>query len=296
MIKGVAAAFLAYGLFATCDATIKALGPHLPVFEITFLIMVVHATTIALAREGSERWRDIFRMQRPGLVVVRSLCSVGSMLCSFYAFTTVPLAEAYALIFLMPAFATLFSIPISGERVGWRRWTAIAVGFAGVALVVRPGFRELHLGHLSAAMAAVFAGLSLALLRSFGASEKRISILATLYAAVVTVSGVLCVPVFVVPRAWDVGLLVFGGLAGGLAQIVIIYAARHAPPSRVAPAQYSEIIWAVVFGAVFFAEFPDAFVYAGVLLVIGSGLFTFFREQQLHGRSTADHGLLHGDE
>lgn len=281
MIKGIAAAFLAYGLFAAADASIKALGRHLPVAEITFLIMLVHATTIGLARQKGEQWRHLFRMNRPGLVVARSACSVGAMLCAFYAFTTVPLAEAYALIFLMPLFATLLSIPLSGEHIGWRRWTAIAVGFAGVMLVVRPGFRELHLGHLSAACSAAFGGAGLALLRVIGGTEKRTSILATLYAAIVTVSGILAIPVFARPGLADIGIILLGGLAGGLAQIVIVYATRHAPASRVAPAQYSQIMWAVFFGAVFFSEIPDAWVFVGMVFVVGSGLFTFFREEKL---------------
>jgi drug/metabolite transporter (DMT)-like permease len=77
-----------------------------------------------------------------------------------YAFTTIPLAEAYSLIFLAPSIVTLLSIPILGERVGWRRLSAVAVGFAGILLVVRPGFRELHLGHLAAALASIAAAIT----------------------------------------------------------------------------------------------------------------------------------------
>jgi S-adenosylmethionine uptake transporter len=281
MLKGVAAAFLGYGLLATADASIKALGRHLPVAEIALIIMVMHAMTLPWARQKGEQWRHVFHMNRPLLVVARSLCSVGAMLLTFYALTTVPLAEAYSLFFLMPAFATLFSIPLSGERVGWRRWTAILIGFVGVLIVVRPGFRDLHLGHLAAAAAAAFSGLGLALLRLIGPTEKRTSILATLYVAIISVSALLTLPVFTLPRAADLGIVALGGIAGGIAQIVMIYASSHAPPARVAPAQYSQIVWAVLFGAVFFAEFPDPWVFAGMVLVVGSGLFTFLREEQL---------------
>src|SRR5690606_22248672 len=129
MIKGIAIGFAAYGLFSTADACVKALGTTLSVFEIIFWVTAAHFLTIGIAKPESEQWRHVFRMNRPGLVAIRVFCGVGAGLCGVYAFTTLPLAEAYALIFLMPAFATILSIPILGEEVGWRRWTAVLIGF-----------------------------------------------------------------------------------------------------------------------------------------------------------------------
>src|SRR5688572_21572124 len=118
MINGFAVGLGAYGLFSTADACIKALGGGMSVFEIIFFITAAHFLTIGLAKPESENWRHIFRMNRPSLVLLRAACGVGAGLCGVYAFTTLPLAEAYALIFLMPAFATILSIPILGEEVG----------------------------------------------------------------------------------------------------------------------------------------------------------------------------------
>jgi drug/metabolite transporter (DMT)-like permease len=283
--RGVAAGFLCYFLFSSADACIKSLGGRMSVFEIIFFVTAAHFLTIGVAKPAAEEWRDVFRMHRPALVAARAACGIGGGLCSVYAFTTLPLAEAYALIFLMPAFATMLSIPLLGEEVGWRRWTAVAVGFVGVLLVIKPGFRELHLGHLAAAGGAVFGALSMIILRTIGATEKRITLLAVIYTAATTVNGVLMIPTFTTPALADLGIIALAGLAGGAGQIAIITAARLAPASRVASAQYSQIVWAVIFGAVFFAEFPDRVAFAGMVLVALSGLFTFLREEQLHGWS-----------
>lgn len=285
MLNGVAVGFLAYALFSTADACIKALGGSLSVFEIIFFVTAAHFLTIGVAKPEGERWRHIFRMNRPGLVLLRAACGVGAGLCGVYAFTTLPLAEAYALIFLMPAFATILSIPILGEEVGWRRWTAVALGFIGVLLVVKPGFRELHLGHLTAAIAAMFGAVSMIVLRILGPTEKRITLLAAVYVAAVAVNGVLMIPGFVMPDATSFALIALAGLVGGLGQIAMIVATRLAPANRVASGQYSQIVWAVVFGAAFFGEVPDLLSFAGIGLVLVSGVITFVREEKLHGWS-----------
>ena len=285
MINGFGVGLLAYGLFSTADASIKALGDDLSVFEIVFFVTAAHFLTIGIAKPESENWRHIFRMNRPKLVFLRAACGVGAGLCGVYAFTTLPLAEAYALIFLMPAFATMLSIPILGEEVGWRRWTAVALGFIGVLLVVKPGFRELHLGHLTAALAAVFGAVSMIVLRILGPTEKRITLLATVYTAAVVVNGILMIPGYATPRPFDFALIGLAGVAGGLGQILMIVATRRAPANRVASGQYSQIVWAVIFGAAFFGEIPDGLSLAGMALVVLSGVITMVREDQIHGWS-----------
>jgi S-adenosylmethionine uptake transporter len=284
MLKGVSVGFLAYGLFSCADACIKAVGGHLPVFEIVFFVTLFSMGTFTFGKPSIERWRDMFRVNRPALVMLRAGSAIVGGLCAAFAFTTLPLAEAYALLFLMPAFATMLSIPILGEKVGWRRWLAVFIGFAGVLLVVRPGFRELHLGHLAAAVGSVAAALSMITLRILGPTEKRISLLGVVFIAAIAINGVLMIPFFKLPDHRDFALMLLAGTVGGFGQIAFLAATRLAQANRVAPAQYSQIIWAVTLGAVFFSEFPDHIGLAGMALVALSGLFTFFREEQLRGR------------
>ncbi len=285
MLQGVAVGFLAYGLFSCSDASIKAVGGDLPVFEIIFFVTLFSMLTFTVGKPPTERWRDIWRMNRPWLIVLRTVCGLFAGFCGVYAFTTVPLADAYSLLFLMPAIATMLSIPILKERIGWRRWMAVGIGFVGVMLVVRPGFRELHLGHLTAAMAACLSALSMIVLRILGRTERRITLLGFVFFTVTAINGVLMIPTFKMPSAWEFAILLFAGLVGGVGQIAMLAATRMAPPNQIAPAQYSQIIWAVILGATFFHEYPDHFAYVGMALVAFSGLFTFIREEQLRGWS-----------
>ncbi len=284
MLKGVAVGLLTYGLFSSTDASVKALGGFgMPVFEINFMVtLITFVGTIGFAKPRAEKWSEVFHLNRPGLVLVRAFCGVGAGLCGVYAFTTLPLAEAYALLFLMPAFATVLSIPLLGEEVGWRRGLAVVAGFAGVLLVVRPGFRELHLGHLAAALAALLSALAMITLRVLGRTEKRVSVLAVVYIVVLVVNLPFMLATFRPISAAEGGLLLYAGLVGGIGQITMMIATKLAPANRVAPTQYSQIVWAVTYGALFFNEFPDWVAFLGMALVAGSGLFTFFREEQLH--------------
>jgi S-adenosylmethionine uptake transporter len=286
MLKGVAAGFLAYAFFSTSDATVKALGASgMPVFEILFFNMIVALATFGFAKPANEPWGHTFRINRPHLVFARAVFGVIGSLTGSYAFTTLPLAEAYSLLFLLPALATILAVPFLGDRIGWRRSLAIALGFAGVLLVVRPGFRELQLGHLAAAVAALAAAFAMITLRLLGGSERRTTLLVTLYLSNLVVDGTFMMFHFVAPTLHQLVVAGIGGLAAGFGQIAMLVATHNAPPNRVAPAQYSQMIWAIVFGAAFFGEIPDAIAFGGMVLIALSGLFTLLREEQLYGWS-----------
>ena len=178
VVRGVLLGFLAMGIFSCGDASIKAIGDGMTVFEISFFATVFACVALPFVRLPHERWRDMFRMDRPGLVMVRVIAGVFAGLFSVVAFTTLPFAEVYSLIFLSPLFVTILSIPFLGETVGWRRGLAILVGFAGVLLVVRPGFREMEVGHLAALGASICGSATVLALRALGTTEKRITLMA----------------------------------------------------------------------------------------------------------------------
>jgi S-adenosylmethionine uptake transporter len=285
MLKGVLAGFVTYAFFSTSDASAKALGARLNVFEILFFLTLASFLTFAFAKPSDERWRDVFKMNRPHLVFLRNATGIVGSFFGVYAFTTLPLAEAYSLMFLVPAFVTILSIPMLGEQVGWRRWLAVAVGFIGVLIVVRPGFREVHLGHLAAVFAAAFGAVSLITIRKIGRTENRITLLTMLYLSALVADGLLMLFDFKVPTWRETAIFTVGGFMGGVGQIGMVIAMRLAPSNRVAPTQYSQIVWALIYGAVFFGNFPDPVAFIGIALVIASGLFTLIREEQLYGWS-----------
>ena len=278
-LKGTGLGFLAYFLFSCSDANVKALGGHLPVFEIGFFSTLFAALVLLFLKPRDERWRDAIRMRRPGLVALRGVAGAAAGILGIYAFTTLPFAEAYALIFLSPSIATILSIFLLSERVGWRRWLAVALGFAGVLAIVRPGFEALELGHLAAFAVSFCAAGTVIILRTLGQTERRVSLLAAVILTSLLVNGILMLPDFHWPRLEDYpNLAVAGGFAGA-AQLCLILAARSAPANQVAPAQYSQMVWALLIGAIFFSEFSDLPAVIGIGLIAISGLFTFLREE-----------------
>src|SRR5690606_22700118 len=115
-------------------------GQSLSVFEIGFFIALFGLIPAAFAKPAGERWRDSFKLKHPALVHLRSFTGVASSTLVTYAFVTIPFAEAYSLVFMMPLFITVLSVLVLRERVNLMRWAMLALGFAGVMLVVRPGF------------------------------------------------------------------------------------------------------------------------------------------------------------
>lgn len=280
MTNAVLLALLAYAVWAWGDAVTKSLGGTLPVFELVFFITLFSAVPIMLARPRGERWRDFWRMKRPWVIQARAVAGVISGFCGVYAFTTIPLAETYALIFLSPLFVTVLSVAILKEQVGRWRWFAVAAGFAGVLLVVRPGFRELHPGHLAAATVALLFALSVVLLRSLAGQERYTALFGTgilynlgAYGTATALAG------FVVPDPSQLARLVVIGGCSAAGQIILLHVARIAPANLVAPTHYSQIAWAVLLGALFFAEYPDLPALAGLAVLAGAGLLTLLRER-----------------
>ncbi|TGV73509.1 EamA family transporter, partial [Mesorhizobium sp. M00.F.Ca.ET.149.01.1.1] len=177
MPNGILLALIAYASYSFSDAVIKSLGGQFTVFEIGFFSTLFAGCFLFFTKPGDERWRDVWRAKRPWAVQARALAGIASGVLSVFAFTTIPLAEVYALIFLAPLLVTILSTVILKERVGPWRWLAVVAGFVGVMLVVRPGFRELHLGHLAALANAFLAATSVVQMRTLAQHERRTTIL-----------------------------------------------------------------------------------------------------------------------
>lgn len=272
MPAGVLYAIIAYSVYSCGDAIIKGFGQSLSVFEIGFFVAVFSLIPAVFARPRGERWRDSFQLNRPALVHLRSFSGVASAALVTYAFTTIPFAETYSIVFLMPLFITVMSVLILREKVDGPRWAMLALGFAGVLLVVRPGFRELELGHLTALLCAVFGATTTTVLRVIAPTEKRVSLIVLPALYVIVVNAVLMIPGFVMPSPLQFGLLAAAGSLIGMGHILLIAATRNAPASQVAPIQYVQIVWAIALGAIFYFEYPDLLAYIGLTVVVISGL------------------------
>jgi drug/metabolite transporter (DMT)-like permease len=273
---GVIYAIVAYSVYSCGDAIIKGFGQDLSVFEIGFFVAVFGLIPAAFAKPKGERWRDSFQLGNPLLVHLRSFTGVTSAMLVTVSFTTIPFAETYSLVFLMPLFITVMSVLILRERVDGIRWAMLALGFLGVMLVVRPGFRALEFGHLTALLCAVFGASTTTILRVIAPTEKRVSLIALPALYIIVINAVLMAPGFVMPTPVQFGLLAASGSMVGMGHILLIAATRNAPASQVAPIQYVQIVWAIGLGAFFYYEYPDLMAYIGLAVVVLSGLVNVF--------------------
>ena len=280
MNNGILLALLAYATYSWSDAAIKALGGELSIFEIGFFVALISGTCIVLTTPRDEHWLDFWRMKRPWAVQGRAISGVVASVLGVIAFTTIPLAEVYALVFLASLFVTILSLIFLKEQVGPWRWFAVVAGFAGVMLVVQPGFRALEAGHFAALAVALLAAVSVILMRSLASHETRTTMLGYLiiYALVLNAVG-MAFTGFVVPTLQQAGILLIAGVFSATGNIGLLRATRLAQANQLAPTHYSQIIWAVIIGALVFDEKPDLLSIAGLAIIAGSGLLTVVRER-----------------
>lgn len=276
---GVLCALGAMAAFATGDALIKALGPSLNVFEIGLFTTIFSFLPAIFSKPREERWRDTFKLNRPALIILVAVCRTLSAVLITYSFVTIPLAEAYCLVFLIPVLATILSVVVLKEQVSLDRWVLVVVSFLGVLLVVRPGFREIELGHLTAFFCALAAAVSLTVIRLISGAERRVTLFALpgLFTLVANLIGIAIIG-FTWPSLPVLAMLVTGGVLGGIGYMLQLKGVSLAPASRVAPMQYSQLIWALIYGALFFDEVPDAISLIGLAVIVASGIAGIFAD------------------
>lgn len=278
-LKGILLALLAFGTYATHDAIIKHLGAAYSPLQILFFSVLLGFPMVALTMSAS---RDVgsLRPNRMGLVLLRSAIMVGGGICGFTAFTMLPMAQAYAVFFCAPLMVTLFAVPVLGERVGWHRGGAVVLGLVGVMIALNPGGAALGLGHLAAIVAATCVALMALLTRKLGDTERPIVLLLyPMFGNVLVLAAVMPWVYRPMPLG-DLALLALVALLALLAARLTIAAYAAGEAGSVAPMQYSQILWAAFYGAMFFGEGFTANLLIGLVLIIGSGLYILAREMR----------------
>tara|TARA_R110002020_G_scaffold134603_10_gene300732 strand:+ start:3235 stop:4119 length:885 start_codon:yes stop_codon:yes gene_type:complete len=276
---GVLLAFIAYASFSTADALIKHIGPGMSVFEIAFFTTSFSILPLLLTNRN-ERWRDLYRLRHPFLVHLRCATAITGTACVMYAFTHIPFADVYAIGFATPIFVTLLSVFLLKEKVTPQRWILLFLCFVGVVVVIRPGLRSLELGHFVIMAGACLGAVTTVILRHVAPAERRVSLvgLQVLYSALI--NGMLMLPVFVMPNPLQLAIFLAIGLLGGLGGLLLIAATKATPANLIAPVQYSQLIWAILFGALFFGEYPDWVAILGMLIVVTSGLLNVLSDRR----------------
>jgi drug/metabolite transporter (DMT)-like permease len=238
-----------------------------------------------LARSGGIG--QLFTVKRPRLQLLRALLGAIEVAFFYWAVKYLPLADAMTYYLAGPIYVTVIAALFLGEKVGWWRWAAVVIGFAGVVIALGPS-----IGSLGPATLIAFAG---SLIYAVFLSTSRVLrgtpdiVLAAYQMIASMVIGVVGTPFAWTPlRHWSDGLLL--GLLGLVSLVGIVTLTRSlklAPASVVVPYQYSIIVWAVIFGFVVFGDIPRPATLAGAAIIIGAGLFIFFREQKA-GRKDAE--------
>jgi drug/metabolite transporter (DMT)-like permease len=265
--------FLLAGVFLTgLDTTAKYLVRDHSLFLVVwarYAGQMAVVTPFAWHRAGASFWRTRhLRMQ-----LVRSLCLVAATCCFFFGLRFLPLAEASAITFLAPIVIVVLSQPLLGEKPTRVRWAAVALGFAGVLVLMRPGSSVLHPAAALLVAAAVFNALYQLLTRRVTGDSVYTTLF---YSAVVGAVGfTLAVPFALessVQRPFDVGLLLTMGVLAGLAHWLLTRAYLIAPASLLTPFTYLQLLWATLFGYIVFAQLPDRWSALGMLIIVGSGV------------------------
>ncbi len=275
-LRGVGFALVGFSVFSLHDALIKSID-SIPVFQVAFFAVLFSFVpfTLYLAFDGTER---TLRPQLPGLVALRCLFTVCGLLCVFYAFGKLPLAQVYSLLFAAPILITLLAIPILGERIRLIRWFAIILGMIGVLVVLRPGSASLSLDHLAALGAATCVACTSVVTRKIGSREHSVTLIIYPMLTNVAVTGIATLFVYV-PMPGDVILRLCGiGLLSVIGQTLMIQAYRTSEAQFVAPMQYSQMLWALLYGALVFHETVDRTVLLGSAVIVCSGLLFIWRE------------------
>jgi drug/metabolite transporter (DMT)-like permease len=259
---------------------VKALEGGVPLAQVV-LFRSLFALPVLLPLLSQAGGWPALRTSNPMGHVWRTMFGLVGMGGAFYGYATMPLATVTALGFTMPLFLTLLAVPLLGERVGWRRGTAVVVGFAGVLVILRPGAVEIG-WPVAAAIGSAFLGAAIVLTtKTLARSEGTGTIM--FYIGLVTT--VIALPVALPGLAWpgwpNMWLLLLAAFCGPLAMMIWINALRLADASVVAPVSYIRLLFAAVFGIVLFDEVPDAWLGLGALLIVGSTLYITRREARL---------------
>ncbi|GIX09411.1 DMT family transporter [Elioraea sp.] len=276
---GIAFQLAALLSFVLMDCAIKATVQSLPLAVVMWARFAFHLAIVAVLLRLRGR-RVPPRTRAPRLQALRSLCLGVANLCFSAALIHIPLAEAVAIGFVSPLITTLLAARILGEAVGWRRWLGIAIGFAGVLVIIRPGLGVTHPAALLVlGTATVFAVYQVLTRRLAGVDDAETTIFHTGVASAVLTT--LIAPFhWAWPTAAEWAMLALIGAIGGGGHFLLIQAFQRAPASLLAPFAYTQIIWAVIAGWVLFGELPDLVAAFGGVIVAAGGLFVIWSESR----------------
>lgn len=275
-VRGAALVTSAALMFASMGVLIRYVSNDLPNEQVVFFRNLFGLLVlIPILWQRGERLQ--LKSAYPGLHLIRSLFGLAAMYCFFYALSVLPLADAVLLNFTAPLFIPFVAILWLKERVNTRIWAAIVIGFSGVLLILRPGGDLPAMAALTGLASGAFAGVAMVSLRKLSATEPALR--------VVVYYGVICTTVSAVPLLWSwqpinlrlLGMLAAAGSFATLGQYLLSRGYGCAPAAQIAPFTYTSVVFAALYGWLFWQEFPGWTTAGGTLLVAMAGVLAMRR-------------------
>ena len=276
-MKAITFNLLAWVMLPIMDGFAKFLSSDLPVLQITwaryFFTVAFTLPIMFFFFRKNLVWTD-----KPKLQLIRCLILLTANVCFFYSISIISLAKALTLAFIAPLIVTAFSPIFLGEKVGFRRWSAVIIGFIGSMVVIRPGFVEINLASLAALGTGVMYGFYLIITRKLSSSDNPLlTLLLTGVVGAIIISFVMPF-VWIKPTLNQWSMMAAIGIFACVGHLFIILSLKYADASKLAPFSYFEIVTNIIIGYYFFSDFPDKWTFLGLFIIILSGIYISRRE------------------
>ena len=286
-------------LFSIMQAEVKLLGARLDTFQIAFFRCAFGLIVILpfMAKAGP----TVFKTERPLAHLLRGCLGAGAMACGFYSVTHMPLADATAISFAKPLFMIVLAVLFLNEQVRWRRWTATAVGFVGVLIMVRPGSSEIGFAAGVALLGTLFVALVVVVVKKLSTTESPLTILFSFGIISTSIMTIPAILVWQQPTWTEMGMMLAVGALGSAGQACAVKGFKIGEATAVVPFDYSRLIFAGFIGFWLFGDIPGLHTLGGAALIVTSTLYIARREAKLGKkplRNKTDHHpvVLVGDE
>ena len=276
-MKAIIFNLLAWVMLPIMDGFAKYLSSDLPVLQITwaryFFTVAFTLPIMFFFFRKNLVWTD-----KPKLQLIRGLILLTANVCFFYSISIISLAKALTLAFIAPLIVTAFSPIFLGEKVGFRRWSAVIIGFIGSMVVIRPGFVEINLASLAALGTGVMYGFYLIITRKLSSSDNPLlTLLLTGVVGAIIISFVMPF-VWIKPTLNQWSMMAAIGIFACIGHLFIILSLKYADASKLAPLSYFEIVTMIIIGYYFFSDLPDKWTFLGLFIIILSGIYISRRE------------------
>jgi len=276
---GVLYGIASVACFAMMDASVKWLDMF-PVGQVLFSWFFFGLIPILMLVPRGE-FKTFYKTSRPKLHAFRAITGTLAIIALFIALRQIPLADVVSLTFGGPIFVTLGSIFFLSEKVGIRRWLAVLIGFFGMLLIVKPAYEELNIYYIFPIIFCIFFACVALSIRSLSSTEPNYRI-ALYFSLLSMIVGLLTLPFgWVMPNKFELFLLIFTGLVGSVANILLTVSLRYAEASLVTPTKYLNLVFAILLGYFIWSEIPKLLTLVGAGLIIISSVIIFMRESEL---------------